>query len=119
MFAARNLGEFIIAFKEESGLTYDEMADRLKISRSTLHRMRRGDRVDTSTLDTLADLAHVDRQWLYDLAYGIQHFRKYPPVIASLAEFLSSLPPDIQEEADVLVRTLVAARSKSNNDKKK
>jgi transcriptional regulator with XRE-family HTH domain len=112
IYSAQNLGEFIELFKDQSGLPFEKIAERLKISESTLYRIRRGNEVDRTTVDRIADMAHVSREWLYEIAFKTDPYKQYPPIVTGLAELVAAQPPDFQEEIDSVIRTMIALRKK-------
>ena len=110
VFEANTLAEVMRYLKEEGNFSQRELAERIGIGQTTVHRMLAGDIPDAAVLDTLAVYAQVPREWLYRIAFGLEVRTTHSPTVAAVANLLEAMPADLQEMFLAQVRSVVDRR---------
>jgi len=113
VFDASNLAEVMRYLKEEGNFSQRALAERIGIGQTTVHRVLAGDIPDVQVLDNLAVYARVPRDWLYQIAFGLEVQRTHSPTVAAVANLLEAMPEDLQEMFLAQVRSVVDRRKTS------
>ncbi len=88
-----DIGHQLKAFRLESGLKADEIAQRLGISRAALYRYEKGDVIKLDTVQRLAELLKVSPLSL--LGIGVEYYQRQPAFFERLRQ--------IEESADTIL----------------
>lgn len=113
---AATIAELVKALKEEGGDSYASLSAKSGINASTLHRMAHGKQVGDTTLDRLADYAHMTREYVYSLAKGLREPRRRSTSVALVAAILEEFPAEVQELFLVQARAYADLRKKIKKD---
>lgn len=112
------VGERLKSLRESEGLTQQELADRLQITRSALSLYETNKREpDNETIRKFADFFEVTTDYLLGRVDEPCRTRNLPPTISSLTvEGYDTLPPEAKKEVEEYIQYLIHKHSKKGGN---
>ncbi len=107
-----DIGNRLKAFRRASGLSADEIANRLGISRTALYRFEKGELVKIDTLERLSDLLGVGVEYIasavafFERLRQIEENTEHIVVLAGPVSFLLASDSFVETLGDVLVESI-------------